>query len=186
MTFEPPTVAVDRVIITFQMQMHRPCARRPANHHVSSASDRRMPSLLRLPTWSGRAHLVPSWGRVAASGSRVSKWPEPAFVFLPRTKIRLDQEKHSRTSAQDDCSESTGSQGSGDRRQSRGTGKRAPAGSFGARVMAREELQASQICGYCGGHSLLHAGESSEGKKVCEHIERSCRKVPATPRKIEL
>jgi hypothetical protein len=45
--------------------------------------------------------------------------------------------------------ESTGSQGSGDRPQSVGTGKRAPAGSFGARAMAREELQASQIWGYC-------------------------------------
>jgi hypothetical protein len=59
-----------------------------------------------------------------------------------------------------------GRQRTGDRRQSMGTGKRAPAGSFGARAMAREELQASQICGYCGDiFPYFSRGEGIKEKK---------------------
>jgi hypothetical protein len=40
--------------------------------------------------------------------------------------------------------------------------------------------------GTAGRHSLLYARGRNIGKKVCEYIERSRRKFPAAPRKIEL
>jgi hypothetical protein len=93
---------------------------------------------------------VPAWHGVAACGSRAIEVAGASLIRSNRYAPARKPKTHDRTSVQDDCSEGTGSQGSGDRRQNMGTGKRAPAASFGARAMAREELQSSQICRYCG------------------------------------